>query len=250
MNRIHSRHTLASLTCCLALAATTPAFAQEQASPRAPGFADVVKETLGDFKRLPSTETVTWLGLGAAAASMGRGADRPMSDALSSSRGLDGVFAPGETIGGARFQLAGAVATYAIGRAAGQGRVAQVGADLIRANIVAQALTGGIKLSVRRGRPDGTEFSFPSGHTSVSFAAATVLQKHFGWRGGIPAYAAATYIATSRIQERRHFLSDVAFGAIVGIVAGRTVTVGRGDYTFAVEPMAAPGGVGVAFTRR
>jgi membrane-associated phospholipid phosphatase len=126
-----------------------------------------------------------------------------------------------------------------------------VGADLVRANIVAQALTSGIKLSVRRGRPDGTQYSFPSGHASVSFAAATVLQRHFGWKTGLPAYAAASYVAASRIQERRHFFSDVAFGAVVGIVAGRTVTVGRGDYKFSVQPMApASGGVGIAFTRK
>jgi membrane-associated phospholipid phosphatase len=126
-----------------------------------------------------------------------------------------------------------------------------VGADLVRANILAQALTTGIKVSVRRGRPDGTEFSFPSGHTSVSFAAATVVKEHFGWKAGLPAYAGAAYIAASRVQERRHFLSDVAFGAVVGIVAGRTVTVGRGDYRFNVEPMVpAGGGVGVAFVRR
>jgi membrane-associated phospholipid phosphatase len=241
-----------ALSCGLAVGAAAPALAQTApVRSEAPGVVDVVKDTLGDFRRLPSTEAVTWLSIGAAAASMGRGADWPMSNALSGSRALDTMFAPGETIGGARFQLAGALVTYAAGRFTGQGRVANLGADLVRANVVAQALTAGIKLSVRRGRPDGTEFSFPSGHTSVSFAAATVFQKHFGWKGGVPAYAAASYIAASRIQERRHFLSDVAFGAVVGIVAGRTVTIGRGDYRFAVEPMAAAsGGVGIAFTRR
>jgi hypothetical protein len=40
----------------------------------------------------------------------------------------------------------------------------------------------------------------------------------------------------------------VAFGAALGIVAGRTVTIGRGDGRFAVAPMAAAGGGGVGFT--
>ena len=119
------------------------------------------------------------------------------------------------------------------------------------ANIVAQAVTSGIKLAVQRTRPDGTRFSFPSGHTSVSFAAATVVQRHFGWSAGVPAYAAASFIAASRIQERRHFLSDVAFGAVVGIVSGRAVTVGRRRSQFAVEPMVpASGGVGIAFVKK
>ena len=82
-----------------------------------------------------------------------------------------------------------------------------------------------MKYSIRRVRPDDTSFSFPSGHTAVGFASATVLQRHFGWK-----------------------ISDVAFGAALGIVAGRSVTVGRGDGCFAVAPMAAPGGGGVGFT--
>jgi membrane-associated phospholipid phosphatase len=82
----------------------------------------------------------------------------------------------------------------------------------------------------------------------VTFASATVLQRDLGWKVGIPAYGIATYVAASRIQENRHFLSDVAFGAAIGIIAGRTVTLGRGDGRFAVAPMAAPGGGGVSFT--
>jgi membrane-associated phospholipid phosphatase len=174
-----------------------------------------------------------------------------MTKTLAGSPAAKGFFAPGEMIGGARFQLAGALATYGVGRLIGHSRVAEVGSDLVRANILAQAMTSSIKLSVRRGRPDGTQFSFPSGHASVSFAAATVLQRHFGWTAGVPAYAAASYVAASRIQESRHFLSDVAFGAVVGIVAGRTVTIGHGDHRFAVEPMVPNGGgVGIAFTKR
>ena len=111
---------------------------------------------------------------------------------------------------------------------------------------MSQALTAAIKVSVQRDRPDGTEYSFPSGHTSVTFASATVLQRHFGPKVGIPAYGLATFVAASRINEKRHFLSDVAFGAAIGILSGRTVTIGSGDKRFAVTPMAAPNGVGVS----
>jgi membrane-associated phospholipid phosphatase len=191
------------------------------------------------------------LTLGLAAASMAQSLDGGMTRTLGGSSGAERFFAPGEMMGGARFQLASALATYGVGQLTGHSRLAEFGADLVSANIVAQALTSGIKLSVRRGRPDGTEFSFPSGHTSVSFAAATVVQRHFGWSAGIPAYAFASYVAASRIQERRHYLSDVAFGAVVGIVAGRAVTVGRGDHRFAIEPMVPNGGgVGIAFRKQ
>ena len=45
---------------------------------------------------------------------------------------------------------------------------------------------------------------------------------------------------------QRHYLSDVVFGAAVGIVAGRTVTVG--GHQFEIGPMAASGGAGVGLS--
>ena len=96
-------------------------------------------------------------------------------------------------------------------------------------------------------KPDGTGgYSFPSGHASTTFATASVLERHFGWKAGIPTYIAATYVATSRLHENRHFLSDVIFGASVGMAAGRSVTR-HGRSTFALAPIFAPhGGYGVA----
>jgi membrane-associated phospholipid phosphatase len=166
---------------------------------------------------------------------------------LSGARSLDSTFEPGKTIGGAGFQLAGAVTTFAAGRITGSSRVTEVGTDLLKAQLISQALTAAIKMSVRRTRPDGTQYSFPSGHTSVTFASATVLQRDLGWKVGLVSYGVATYVAASRIQEKRHFLSDVAFGAAIGIVAGRTVTMGRGGARFAVAPMATEGGAGISF---
>jgi membrane-associated phospholipid phosphatase len=119
---------------------------------------------------------------------------------------------------------------------------------MFRAQLIAQGVTQAIKLSVRRTRPDGTPYSFPSGHTSTSFATATVLQHEFGWKVGIPAYGLAAYVAASRVQAKRHYLSDVAFGAAIGIVAGRAVTVGHGSARFAVAPFATSRGGGVGFT--
>ena len=158
------------------------------------------------------------------------------------------MFEAGEVVGGGVAQVGTAFATYALGRVAKSPRTAAVGADLVRAQILNAVLTQGVKLSVGRTRPDGSRFSFPSGHTSSSFATAAVLQRHFGWRAGVPAYGLAAYIAGSRLQENKHYLSDVVFGAAIGIVAGRTVTIGRGQARFAVAPVAAPGGAGVGLT--
>jgi membrane-associated phospholipid phosphatase len=111
---------------------------------------------------------------------------------------------------------------------------------------MAEGLTIGIKEATRRSRPEGAGFSFPSGHTTAAFASATVLQQHFGWKVGIPAYAVAAYVGASRVEMRRHYLSDVAFGAALGIVAGRTVTIGH--QRLLITPMATPEGAAAGFT--
>ncbi len=146
-------------------------------------------------------------------------------------------------------QFGGAWAAYGIGRAIKSERTAVVGADLVRAQLVNMVFTQGLKLTVNRTRPDGDDWSFPSGHASGTFANAAVLHRHFGWKVGAPAYAVATYVAASRLQAKRHFASDVIFGAGVGIISGRAVTVGRGANRFAVSPMGVPGGAGITFTR-
>ena len=188
------------------------------------------------------------MAIGGVAAAVGHTQDQHLSSAMSGSRDLKGVFGPGETIGGARTQTAAALATYAVGRLSSNPTVSRIGADLIRAQIVTQTLTATVKGAVGRTRPDGTRYSFPSGHSAATFASATVLQRHLGWKAGVPAYAVASYVAASRIQAKRHFLSDVTLGAALGIVAGRSVTIGRGDHRFALAPSAVPGGGGVSLT--
>jgi membrane-associated phospholipid phosphatase len=242
------RSSVACVACVACLGSAAPASGQTQAQPPSSdshSFARLFRSTLDDFRRLPSQESLTWLTIGAAVAATGQTKDWDVSNGFSRSP-MRGIFGAGATIGGARAQMAGALAAYAIGRASGHGTVARVGGDLIRAQVLAQAMTAGIKLSVRRNRPDGGEFSFPSGHTSVTFATATVVQRHFGWKAGIPAYAVASYVAASRVHVKRHFLSDVAFGAVVGVVAGRTVTVGLGKARFALSPAASRNQAGVS----
>jgi membrane-associated phospholipid phosphatase len=214
----------------------------------APGVRDLVVQAADDVRRLVSTDSAAILSIGGIGAVIGGVGDRALSDNMSRSGALKDLFAPGETIGGARMQTAGALAAYTIGRVTANQTVARIGADLIRAQLVTQIITGAVKTTVGRMRPDGTQYSFPSGHAAATFASATVLQRNLGWRVGVPAYAVAGYVAASRIQVRRHFLSDVAFGAALGIAAGRTVTIGRGPHRFALAPTAVPGGGGVSLT--
>jgi membrane-associated phospholipid phosphatase len=249
-------------TCCLA--ASPPVFAQTPAappvtatdatSPSSPSpageesFSGLVRDIARDFTQLPSSRTARFLALGATTAAMATSGDRHFSNWMSARGTLSGPLEPGNILGGFQMQGGAALATYTIGRLTNQPRVTAVGADLVRAHVLSQTVTGVFKFSARRTRPDGTRLSFPSGHTSATFATATVLQQHFGWKVGVPAMAMAGYVAAARIQKKRHYPSDVVFGAMIGIAAGRTVTVGRGRAQFAVAPMAAPQCGGVSFT--
>lgn len=63
-------------------------------------------------------------------------------------------------------------------------------------------------------------YSFPSGHSGCSFAAATVLFVLCPKRIGIPAFVLAFLIAFSRLYVGVHFPSDVIAGALVGVFCG------------------------------
>jgi membrane-associated phospholipid phosphatase len=71
-----------------------------------------------------------------------------------------------------------------------------------------------------------TRVQWRSGHATSAFAAASVLERHFEYRGSWPALLAASYVAASRLVDNRHFLSDVIFGAALGEAVGWTI-VGR-----------------------
>lgn len=60
--------------------------------------------------------------------------------------------------------------------------------------------------------------SFPSGHATAAFTAASILA-HTG-RGDAAWYALATLVAGSRVYVKMHHASDVLAGAALGLVMG------------------------------
>jgi membrane-associated phospholipid phosphatase len=228
-----------------------PASAPEQAvsaEPTLPSFASLFLDLGRDFRRLPSKGTALILGSAGAMALAVHPEDARIAGGIGDAEPLETFFETGEVAGDGAIQVGGAFATFAIAKIAKSPRAAAFGADLVRAQLMNAVLTEGVKLAVGRTRPSGGRYSFPSGHTSASFATAAVVARHFGWKAGVPAYGLAAYIGISRLHESKHYLSDVLFGAAVGMVSGRTVTIGRGAATFAVAPFAARGGGGVSFT--
>lgn len=79
------------------------------------------------------------------------------------------------------------------------------------------AITYALKYTINKKRPNGGNYAFPSGHTSSAFAGAAFIQKRYGWKYGIPAYALATFTGYSRVYAKKHDYWDILGGAIVGI---------------------------------
>ena len=92
--------------------------------------------------------------------------------------------------------------------------------------------TYAIKSLSQRQRPDGSNnYSFPSGHTSNSFLAAELFNQIEGMTSSIPFYLLSINTALSRINDKKHFLSDVVFGAAIGISIGKGFKILRKEKT-------------------
>ena len=210
------------------------------------------RDVAGDIWRFfstPSTYATLGLGLGASLGVKPLDADAvPAFEPAPQDYDVDpdDVFKARNVLGSTVVQFGGAIATYGIGAWANKPGVAGLGRDLVRVQLLAGTFTQLVKVTVRRARPGGhRKTSFPSGHTAGTVASATVLSRHYGWKVGVPAFAVGAYVAASRVGDHEHYLSDVVFGAAIGLAAGRTVTFHRGTTRFEVSPMAMSRGVGV-----
>lgn len=209
-----------------------------------------IVQNLGeDFKRMASVETLIILTAGGAASLITANSDESLdrwavNHPAGSWTSIGRVAGDGWTMGGV------ALGTWAAGELTNHRMVTHIGSDLIRTQVMNGVLSRTIKIAADRSRPSGGGHSFPSGHASASFAMAGVLHEHFGWKAAGPGYAAATFIAWTRIRDRAHWLSDLTFGAALGLASARAVTRDHSSRTWSIAPMALPGGGGIVFVRR
>jgi len=203
----------------------------------------------------------TWgqIGLGAATlAGLSLALDRPVDRGLR--RSNLGAYDPWArrlgTLGGAgTVVIAGGA--YLGGLLADRPRVREFGADAALSMLVAQGvLTLPGKYLSGRARPTAdagpyhfTPFrgdpAFPSAHATQAFSLATVISAYAdnAWASAA-AYTGATLVGLARIEQRAHFVSDVAAGAVIGTLSARavlqrhrTLRLGaRGHAQFSLEP--------------
>jgi len=125
-------------------------------------------------------------------------------------------FGAGATLGQATLPIAASAATWGVGKLGGSETLTSFGSDLFRAQAVTGIFDLSLKAAFNRTRPNGAPYSYPSGHSSTAFATAGVVYSHFGPKAGIPAFMLATYVGFSRLQQNKHYLSDVIAGGLLG----------------------------------
>ncbi|WP_406664656.1 phosphatase PAP2 family protein [Gallaecimonas sp. GXIMD1310] len=106
-----------------------------------------------------------------------------------------------------------------------------------KALVASQLATLALKKSINKRRPNGKCCdAFPSGHSSMAFMGAAYLQQRYGWRYGLPAYLAASYVGYTRVQSKQHDTSDVLAGAAIGVLSSYYFTTSYKGFT--VTPVA------------
>ena len=267
-----NRRVVVSIAVAFASFASVPLRAQSEGKriPSTPGVtfptfgpsavaasdADVQPSLSRTFAGIPSDvwhsvsfDSARVAGVGLAAALLAHQWDRPALEEFQENATFRHAVKAGNTYGSLAVQGGGALGAYLVGHWSGNPHLAQFGLDVVRAQLVTQTWVQAVKVSVNRRRPDGTSFSFPSGHVASSFATATIVQREFGWKLGAPMYGLASYVAAARIAQNHHYLSDVAFGAALGIAGAHSLTLRSRDHTWRVSPSSLGGGVGVQVRR-
>lgn len=165
--------------------------------------------------------------------------------------GLDGPAHTLSNIGNARNAIPLVLSFGAVGLVTGSHREKQTSIMLTEALVTSAIWTGALKYLSGRERPrelhepvsdwtgpagsfgddgaGGGHASFPSGHATGIWAAATVLAHQYPSRHIVPivAYGSATAISYSRMVVGAHFLSDVVVGGLIGYGCARQVIGAR-----------------------
>ena len=184
---------------------------------------------------LISRRTATVAGILFGAALLG---DRSVRHEAQEHRGTgsNSMARMGNRLGEWRFIVPALSAGYLAGAVTGSKDLKRVMFHAGAAALLATGVSSSIKYTIGRTRPDfagdpdqfrpfSGNNSFPSGHTAVAFAIATAIadETDDSW-SDVALYGAATLTAMSRINDDRHWTSDVLVGGLIGHLSGKWVS--------------------------
>lgn len=96
--------------------------------------------------------------------------------------------------------------------------------QLLLTQSVSRKTTRFLKEEINRERPDGGDYSFPSGHTARAFSAAWYIHNRYGIKESWPYLAASVWVAERRVDKKRHYVSDVVGSAVLTYGVSRVFT--------------------------
>jgi membrane-associated phospholipid phosphatase len=119
------------------------------------------------------------------------------------------------------------------GLLSGDAGVRDMGRDALEAVVITSLFTAIVKETAGRVRPEDSDGrtifkpfsgnrSFTSGHATAAFAASSVIaMRSPGWVIPTVAYTLASLVAFDRINDQKHFASDVVAAALFATATGR-----------------------------
>jgi len=251
-----TRVSAAALLGGLALLANTPgAVASEGATAPAgapqedTSLAHFPGALVDDIAALPTLENLWWL-VGGTALTLGvYQFEDPERAAEALDRGVwDALSDFGNIWGDVRVQAPLALGAWGVGTWAHKPDLAELGFDLSRGLLLTYAVVGLMKPVFDRTRPNGDRYSFPSGHTAAAFTTAGVVTRRYGGWAGAITIGLGVMTGMGRMEDLKHYASDVVAGATIGWIIGRTAA--REDPTEGIAWRLVPAGRGLAVVAR
>lgn len=196
-------------------------------------FAHFPVKLVDDLPRLLSEDNVPFLLVGTIVTAYQWGAEDPKSSLRDDLQGLNiqPLFDFGNFYGEGWVEGGTALSSWVLGSLVEDPKLARFGRDVGESILISTVLVAGLKVAINRERPNGDDYSFPSGHSIMSFCVAPVVTKYWGWGAGAGAYALGIWAGLSRVEDNRHYLSDVLAGATLGILIGETVARDGKDFS-------------------
>lgn len=240
-----------------------PAYLKGYASDTASVFTSPLRWDGGDWGKAAAVLAVA-AGAYALDDNIQRSAQRNRSEGLDDLAGMVRPFGDAPIMAGASLGI------YGIGAAFGGDRLQDTGLMALESVFVSRVFTEFMKRGFHRHRPetgadkgefDGPDFfssknaSMSSGHASTAFAVATVIATQYKDTLIVPivAYALAGLTAWSRVNDNKHWASDIAIGAAIGHFTARHVMKrieNRRSTQVGIAPLPLSGGTGLSVAFR